>query len=71
MTRQRNASIEGIGSIYGGKLDGVSINGIGKIKGDAEVGCFNINGIGKSTGKLTAETINNNGIVRLLRDIKT
>lgn len=71
MARQRNASIEGIGSIYGGKLDGVSINGIGKIKGDAEIGCFDINGIGKATGKLTTETINNNGIVRLIRDTKS
>lgn len=70
MARQRNANIEGIGSIYGGKLDSVSINGIGKIKGDAEVGCFDINGIGKATGRLTAETINNNGIGRLLKDIK-
>ena len=70
MTRQRNASVDGIGSIYGGKLDNVSINGIGKVKGDTEVGCFDINGIGKATRKLIADTINNNGIGRLLKDIK-
>lgn len=71
MTRMRNASIDGIGSIYGGKLDNFSINGIGKIKGDAELQSFHINGIGKATGKLTAHEINNNGIGRLLKETKT
>lgn len=71
MQNRRNVNIAGIGSIYGGKLGKVSINGIGKIKEDIETTAFFINGIGKIKGTLQSEEIQNNGLCTFQKDVYT
>lgn len=69
MHKLPNIKIEGIGSVYGGPMESISIQGIGKVKGDMEAVSFQSEGISKATGRVRAETIHNEGICRCKGDV--
>jgi len=67
----RSEKIDGIGSIHGGEYDVISVDGIGKLKGDASAKRIIIDGIFKGKGKLAAEEIEIDGVARVFRNIKS
>jgi cytoskeletal protein CcmA (bactofilin family) len=66
----RNTTIDGVGSLYGGSYDEVSINGVGKLKDDIKANIINVNGVFKSKGRIEAGSFISDGVSRVHNDIK-
>jgi cytoskeletal protein CcmA (bactofilin family) len=64
------ATIDGVGSLYGGSYDEVSINGVGKLKDDIKANIINVNGVFKSKGWIEAGSFISDGVSRVHNDIK-
>lgn len=63
--------IEGIGSFYGGEYDSITVEGIGKLKGDATAKSVVIEGLFKGKGSLITDEMIVEGAARCFRNIKS
>lgn len=66
----RKETIEGIGSCSGGDYEELVIEGIGKLKNNANINNLKINGMFKSKGKIISDIIEVNGTSKFLQDVK-
>lgn len=67
----RDCTIDGIGSLWGGKYGNVNVDGIGKVRGEIECDAFTVDGLLKGKGKLTVkELFSVDGIARMFRSVK-
>jgi len=66
----RTETIDGIGSIYGGEYDEITVDGVGTLKEDVTVNCLKVDGIFKSKGKISAQEIYIDGVARIFRNVK-
>lgn len=66
----RNANIDGIGSITGGEYDVITIDGIGKVKGNVTCSRLVVDGMLKGKGRINAGSFECDGMSRNFRDIK-
>jgi hypothetical protein len=66
----KDVKIEGVGTIYGGDYEKISIEGIGKLKGDATTNITTVEGMCKLKGMIITDQFICDGIVRAFRDIK-
>ncbi|MDD4679559.1 MAG: polymer-forming cytoskeletal protein [Clostridia bacterium] len=62
--------VDGIGSLYGGSYDEVTVSGIGKLKGDLKANKLNVDGMFKSKGRIEADSFINDGMSRIYGDVK-
>ncbi len=70
MNKLKEDKIVGIGSSYGGKIDILYVEGIGKLKGDMVATSVYTEGMFKSIGKIKSDSIHSEGMVRLLQDVE-
>lgn len=66
----RRSVIEGIGTVYGDTYDELRVEGIGKLKGDANAKIVSIEGLFKGKGRITTDKLICEGIARIFKDIK-
>ncbi|MGL6174999.1 MAG: hypothetical protein ACRC1P_10385 [Cellulosilyticaceae bacterium] len=66
----RNNKIEGIGSVTEGEYDVVSIEGIGKIKGNVSCNKLVVEGIYKGKGIVKTSSFECEGMARILKNMK-
>lgn len=66
----KDVNIEGIGSIYGGEYENITIDGISKLKGGAIAKAITIDGIFKAKGKIVTDEFNCDGVARFFRNIE-
>ena len=62
-TDHMNTTIEGIGSISGGKYGRIDIEGVGSINGDLEFEVLSIEGTCKCSGNLKGGTMDVQGVM--------
>lgn len=66
----KNQKIEGIGSIGGGEIDTLTIEGIGKLKKKATINNLDIEGLFKCKATIDVDKLKIEGAARVFRDIK-
>lgn len=66
----RDGSIEGIGTIYGGDYETITIGGISKLKGDATAKDVIVEGLFKVKGRIICDRLKCDGVIRAFRDIE-
>lgn len=66
----KKSSIDGIGSMYGGEYEDITVDGIGKLKSSAKARNVKIDGIFKGKGRIDTDSFTCDGIARVFRDIK-
>ena len=69
-TDHMNTTIEGIGSISGGKYGRIDIEGVGSINGDLEFEVLSIEGTCKCSGDLKGGTMDVQGVMTCKKDIR-
>lgn len=66
----RDTKLEGIGSISGGEYNKVSIEGIGKVKGNIICQELTVQGIYKGNGSVQTEKFSCEGMARIFKNVK-
>ncbi len=66
----KNEKIVGFGSIQGGEYENITVDGMGKLRGNTTAQKVKISGTFKCNGKLTAEEFTIDGFARVFREVK-
>lgn len=66
----KDTKIDGMGSIHGGEYKNVSIDGMGKLKGNIEAEKVTVSGMFKSKGEIIADEFICDGLARVFKNIK-